>query len=687
MHLRVLMVPILVAACFTAISADPTVTPGRREVEFAPRLPDGFRVDGPGAARRETPRPIHVDPRGASLPGAVRGAAASLRISAAAMVGSVNTFTLSPDGATAVYIADQDTLGQFELYSAPVDGSVPPVKLSSGLTFGAGDQGVSLFLITADSSQVVFLADPDLGGGLDELYSAPIDGSVGAVRLNVGSQAPVTAVGIAPNGVRVGYFGVGPSGAVELHGATVGAVGSGSRLTNVGAGNAAGDVVAADFSPDSSRVVFAADASTDNVFQWFSVSLTAETPGSEVQLSDALNTVSLGAVSPDSATLVYTGDDLTSQVLDLFAVPLTGGTPIRLNPAHSGNGVSAIAISPDGTRVAYLADQNSVDVREVYGAQIDVAGSGIRLNTPLAPPQSADTLMISPDSTTVVYEADENLPGTVELYAVPLDGSASPTTLHGVAPPDNVSFFSSIGTPVVGRRVVYPVIGGAVEVFSAPFDGTESSSAINDPLASGETLFHAFVPSSASRLMAFGVGLTADGTASRIYAGPVRTDLASEQVNATAASGALGALMYEIDAAESRIVYLQDELSLGKPELFSRALDSDADGVVNAQDSCPFVENPTQSAVLFLQTVLAESQDRFVWGSLSELRWARGSLAEVGSYLPDVSGTLADATSLVDDATPAVGAGFYYLFAPDCPGRSYQTTPDAEPARDAGALP
>ena len=37
-------------------------------------------------------------------------------------------------------------------------------------------------------------------------------------------------------------------------------------------------------------------------------------------------------------------------------------------------------------------------------------------------------------------------------------------------------------------------------------------------------------------------------------------------------------------------------MTTGKMELFSRALDSDADGVVNAQDNCPFVDNPTQSA-------------------------------------------------------------------------------------------
>jgi len=295
--------------------------------------------------------------------------------------------------------------------------------------------------------------------------------------------------------------------------------------------------------------------------------------------------------------------------------------------------------------------------------------------------------MISPDSTAVIYAADEDLPGTVDLHSVPLDGSAAPMTLHGVAPPENVSFFSAIGTPVVGRRVVYPVTAGAVEVFSAPFDGTESSSAINDPLATGETLFHAFVPRSDARLMAFGLGMTVEGTASRVFAGPVRTDLSSEQVNATAAIGALGALMYEIDSAENHVVYLQDELTMGKPELFSRALDSDADGILNPQDNCSFVANPAQSAVLFTETVLAESSDRFSWGGVMEVRWARGSLATVGSYITDASGTLVDANALTDDTIPGSGAGFFYLFAPDCPGRSYQTSPGAQTARDAATLP
>ena len=50
-------------------------------------------------------------------------------------------------------------------------------------------------------------------------------------------------------------------------------------------------------------------------------------------------------------------------------------------------------------------------------------------------------------------------------------------------------------------------------------------------------------------------------------------------------------------------------------------------------------------------------------------------------------GTLPDALSYTDGALPSLSAGWYYLFAVDCAGRSYQTTAGAEPSRDAGALP
>ena len=69
------------------------------------------------------------------------------------------------------------------------------------------------------------------------------------------------------------------------------------------------------------------------------------------------------------------------------------------------------------------------------------------------------------------------------------------------------------------------------------------------------------------------------------------------------------------------------------------------------------------------------------------MRWVRGPLGGVATYATDASGTLPEASSLTDAAVPAAGAGFYYLVAPDCPGRSYQSTLGAEPGRDAAAFP
>ena len=127
--------------------------------------------------------------------------------------------------------------------------------------------------------------------------------------------------------------------------------------------------------------------------------------------------------------------------------------------------------------------------------------------------------------------------------------------------------------------------------------------------------------------------------------------------------------------------------TVGKPELFSAALDTDADGVINAADDCRFVANPLQNGAVFASEVLARSSTEFTWGVDAEVRWVRGPLASVDVLATDASGSLVDASSLTDVSQPAAGAGLYYLFAPDCPGRSYQSSVGVEPQRDLAALP
>jgi len=658
----------------------------------APVLERGIRTWGVGAVRLELgseaqPAVLPVEDGSSAPIPALLGV--TRKLSGSPMAGHVSAFRVSPNGTTAVFIADKDTAGVPELYSVPVDGSSAPTKISAGLTFAAGKAGVSSFQIGPDSARVVFLADPATAAGVNEIFSAPLNGSSAPVKLNATGAAPVTGFGITPNSAWTIFFGVDTStasGAVELYRAAIGTASSAVQISDVGQGNPAGDVVAASFSPDSARVVYVGDGLADNVFQTYSVPVAAVGPGSDVQLSAALGSVGLVRISADSSRVVYTSDANVLGRLEVFSIPIGGGTRTKLNPSMAGDGVTAIEINAAGTRVAYLADQTTAGVNEVYSAQMLVAGSGTRLSTPMVLPQYADTLNISPDGTTVVYEADQTTPGTYELYRVPIDASAGPTMLHDLTAPDNVGYFQGLGMPMIGRRVVYPVFGAAVNLFSVPFDGSAPFVQINPPLATGDQLFNAFVPSGTKRLAAYGAGPSSGAITRTVVSAPIRADLPVEPINVTA-GGTAGVLGYEISPDEKYAVYLQDQDTSGKPELYSHELDSDADTVINAADNCPFVANQNQASVIFPATVTTPNNTTFAWGLPLDTRFVRGPLGALPPYGTNLSGTLVEAAGYVDAGVPAVGTGWYYMFAIDCPGRSYQTAPGAEPGRDLAAYP
>ena len=73
-------------------------------------------------------------------------------------------------------------------------------------------------------------------------------------------------------------------------------------------------------------------------------------------------------VSPDAARVVYLADQQTDDVWELFSVPIADGPVTRLNsPLTAGGDVlgNSPAISPDSDRVAYIADQETLN-RELF---------------------------------------------------------------------------------------------------------------------------------------------------------------------------------------------------------------------------------------------------------------------------------------------------------------------------------
>lgn len=147
--------------------------------------------------------------------------------------------------------------------------------------------------------------------------------------------------------------------------------------------------------------------------------------------------------------------------------------------------------------------------------------------------------------------------------------------------------------------------------------------------------------------------------------------------------------MYEIhpalaaDAdADGRVDAIDNCPALANPE----QADADADEVGDVCDNCPDGFNPEQGPAVLAPPLLAEDEQQFTWGFAADVVWVRGPLAGVGSYTVDFVETEIGQSGFRDLDVPEAGAGFSYLVRPACAVGSWQTTPGAEPARDA-ALP
>lgn len=348
-----------------------------------------------------------------------------------AWAGGVSELYITPDSGTVVYVSDQDTRYENELYSVPIAGGAS-TKLNGPLVEG-GRLWSSAVEISPDGSRVLYRASQDTKG-VTELYCVPTHGGT-PVKLNPELVAGGDVRGEAafsPDGRWVVYRAdQDVDEAVDLYRVPVSG-GASSRLSAAMAADRGIDTFA--ISPDSSRVIYYADQDTDDLYEIYSVPLLG---GSVVKLNRPLPAGggiwrSLN-ITADSAYLVYQASQDTADVVEIYSVPLAGGTVVKLNaPMVSGGDVNNLNLSPDGSTVVYLADQETDGVDELYSVAV-TGGTATKLNGALVgggdvEPYSWD---ISPDGTRVVYIADQEADERWELYSVPTAGGV-PLKLSGV---------------------------------------------------------------------------------------------------------------------------------------------------------------------------------------------------------------------------------------------------------------
>ena len=348
-------------------------------------------------------------------------------------------YTISPDGATVVYLSDQEVDGRQELYSVPIDGGVP-TKLHGELVPGTQIEAYTIefrtvvegFAISPDGSTVVYNATPVAGG--EGLYAVAIGGGP-ARKLGL----PAVHFKISSDSAHVVWQSEYQLWSAPLAG------GPPTQIRSWSGGSAPFDVK---ISSDSAYVVF------DNGY----INSVPITGGDEVRLGVGTglsgNTEDGNfEISPDGSMVIYAAHDGSDPDGDdeLFLEPISGGTAIKLNDPLlfdpvcdrcEGFGVLDFAISPDGEFATYLARQYRQHLPDLMAVPLDIDpdGDGLlrfcdtcpRAANPLQADRDGDLAGDACDNCAWLWnadQADDDADGAGDLCdCAPGDPTARPPT-------------------------------------------------------------------------------------------------------------------------------------------------------------------------------------------------------------------------------------------------------------------
>jgi Tol biopolymer transport system component len=291
-------------------------------------------------------------------------------------------YVCSPGGRT-VFLADAETNDKQELYSVPTDGSEPPVKLNTAMPAFAD---ILSFHVAEDVGRVVYYGDP-LVDQQGDLFSVPIDASEPPVHLN----SPLTIVNtdvaefrVTPDGARVVYradanvndvfelFSVPTDGgaSVRLHSALLG---------SQDVGGFEGQLPFA-ITSDSAHVVFRADLSANDRFELFRARVDGSAPSVRISAPAPTNRDVEGFALAANDCVLYEANFDSALEVGLWLAPSTGVGKKRINPNFaqfadvrtSTYDTPNFVLTPDGTRVHYIADQLANSVFELFTSEFSL---------------------------------------------------------------------------------------------------------------------------------------------------------------------------------------------------------------------------------------------------------------------------------------------------------------------------
>jgi len=409
----------------------------------------------------------------------------------------------------AVFLADKTTDEVDELYASFDDGA-NIVKLSNNMV---GDRDVEAFLVSPDGAYAAYVTDQDTDGVM-ELYAVVVDKTSGDTAEKISGVMAGSGVlrlasldyafGWASDSSRVAYIAdQNTAGVYELFTATP----DGTDNDQVSGALAADrDVHSFEWEPDSTLIAYAADQGTDDVVELY-VS-PADTSVGNVRISgamagDGLQALASGqydfAWAPDSARIAYIADQDTATEFELYTSTPDGLTNLTISELPGSNrDVSAFAWSPDSQKLAYTANQTAIDAVDLYTAPPDDVSFLIRQNsTGIGAGMQVGTFKWDSNSSRIAFVADKVVIGEFYLYSVLNNSNANIFISGSVAAGYDVKAFK--WAPDAAYIAFVAEVPGFIFQLYTTFPDTAASIQISDDMFDGDENDFAWAPDS-SRL-------------------------------------------------------------------------------------------------------------------------------------------------------------------------------------------
>ena len=354
---------------------------------------------------------------------------------------------VSASGQLAMFTAQDANDGKYVLHVARLGagGPGPTQRLSKdhGPNPDGSAGGLFTSILAPDGTSAIYGWGKSLFFGFDEqqYYFVDLTGPTPASPVPLGTGGGARVGTLSPDGSKFAFSEKGAVFVVYLDGAQASAaVKIGAPAPRDGA-----TVAAISFSSSSQRLAYTVDSTTAESFEVFISDVSGATPGQAVKASGPL--VAGGSVlastafqiaaarfSPDGKKLAYLADASKDEVYELFMVDVSGAIPSvarKVNDVlvEGGSVVQSMPVfSDDGRKIVYAADQRVDGVTELFVTDVSLPTPGTpqRVNGALVPGGNVSFFVIAPGSKGVAYTADQRTDEVLELFYVDLSG-ASPS--------------------------------------------------------------------------------------------------------------------------------------------------------------------------------------------------------------------------------------------------------------------